>query len=91
MPAKKSDYRLKITDPSGNYATYLTRTESRVSYFNGSETPLALSNLILDNAAETRFALADALDGNAAAKVMRDVLAKQWARNLPMMPKVTVL
>lgn len=75
------DFRLKITagypDQKKN-VTYLTRTKGVVSFFNGSEVPLSLSNLLNEHAAEGRFALTDCLAGNAAA-----VIRKFWERSHP--------
>lgn len=91
---KPQNYRLRITKAQQghrSYTTYVVRKSDRVIYMSGDETPLALSNLIHDDAAGTRFVLEDALDGAAAAKALRDVLAKQWANNPPLMPIVEVL
>lgn len=63
----KRDYRLKIHGSN----TFLVRRGTHVSYISASETPLALSNLVQAQAAELRFALEDALDGNAAAQAVR--------------------
>jgi hypothetical protein len=94
---KKTDYRLKIVEPRGgtlgDHATYIVRKGDRVSYISGDETPLALSNLLWNGqSAEMRFTLEDALDGAAAAKALREVLAEQY-KNAPKdkHPKVEVL
>lgn len=83
----KKSYRLKITD--GQYVTYLTRDEKgRVSYFNGSETSLALSNLVGTRAAELRFMLEDAMNSAAAHLSLLFVLKEMWKNNPSGMPKV---
>lgn len=86
---KQADYRLRIA--KGGNLTFFTRTNGRTSYFSASETPLALSNLLLDQAATARFALQDAKNGNDAAKYLREILAHQWKNNPAQCPLVTLL
>lgn len=90
MATKPKDYRLKVVDDRGT-ATFFVRQNGRTFYMSGSETPLALANLVGDASAETRFALDDAFDGTAACKVLREALAKRFERNPPLCPKVTTL
>lgn len=90
MKKTPHDYRLKVTDHN-DFKTYLTRKNGRVCYISGTETPLAIANLVGDSAAGTRFALEDALNGDAAAKSLRGVLASQWENNPTKCPKVEVL
>lgn len=92
---KPNNYRLRIILPANGTGspthTYITRYGERVSYLSASETPLALSNLIHDDAAALRFALEDAFDGSKAAQAVRAVLTAQW-KNVPARcPKVEVL
>jgi len=86
-----SIYRLKIEHPTrGN--SYIIRDEKRVvRYIASDETPLALSNLILRDAAAMRFKLEDAFDGNSAAKALREVLAQQHKGYPVGQPTVEVL
>jgi hypothetical protein len=87
---KLPDYRLRITQVP-NHHTYLTRVNGSVSYFNGSMTPLALSNLVDELAAETTFKLKDAPDGGRAAVALRDTLRTIWHGNPRSAPTVEVL
>lgn len=95
MTSKLAPYRLRIATQNGSHHrpvyTYIVRQGDRVCYMSGSETPLALSNLIHEDAAAVRFQLEDALCGSDAAQALRAVLAVQWQQNKPMMPKVEVL
>jgi hypothetical protein len=85
-----SNFRLKITDHMKN-VSFLTRKDGEVRYFTASETPLALSNLLRDRAAETRFAMEDVSDGEHAAKVLMEELSDMWRNNMPLCPKVEEL
>lgn len=89
----KQTYRLRVVHGGMRpYNTYIVRyDDARVAYMSGDESPLALSNLIHTDAAAMRFALEDALDGTAAAKALRGVLAAQFATNAALTPKVEVL
>jgi hypothetical protein len=88
---KPANYRLRIRFPGSTSRNYITRVDGRVSYLSADETPLALSNLVSSEAAETRFALEDSFDGTLAAGQLRLVLAKIWVNNPPGQPKVEVL
>lgn len=96
MKDNRRDYRLRISEPhtisrETFRATYIVRKGDRVSYIASDETPLALSNLILQRAAEVRFSLEDALNGDDAAKAVRAALAEQHKNNRPLLPVVEVL
>lgn len=90
---KYENYRLKISSPpKPESVTYITRQQQRVFYFDGKETPLALSNLVGPKAAELRFKLEDAVNGAAAAGHVRVILASRWeGNNKPNTPRVEVL
>ena len=96
MANKPFNYRLRISEPhTGSRQTfkhtYIVRKGDVVSYISSDETPLALANLILKDAAAVRFALEDAFDGNAAAVAVRKALAEQYRNNNPLLPAVEVL
>lgn len=93
---KKQDYRIAIRRPSHSEAgafttTFIVRKGDRVSYISGDETPLALANLVMGNAAELRFALEDVATGGEAADKVREVLGSIWRNNTAMLPRVDVL
>lgn len=92
----RRDYRVRISEPHTVSRqtfcnTYIVRKGADVRYIASDEAPLALSNLILKNAAEVRFALEDALDGGEAADALRKALAVQWTNNKALMPLVTAI
>jgi hypothetical protein len=64
-------------------------TPSAISAAN--ETSLAFSNLIHNEAAETRFQLEDAFDGKGAAEALKLVLYRQYRNNPKICPSVEVL
>jgi hypothetical protein len=75
---ERHDYRLKVENMTSLwYATFIVRKGKNVLYYSMNETPLALSNLVGNDAAELRFALEDALCGTVAANKVRDVLKKR--------------
>lgn len=91
-------YRLRISDPTmtvpGNppYRTYIVRdAKGKVTYTNGTEDPIALSNLVGHVASELRFELEDAKDGSAAKKAVDAVLVVKWKNRPECLPKVEVL
>lgn len=84
------DYRLRITMHDQS-RMYLVRRGKIVQYISAQETPNALSNLVQGEAAELRFWLEDAVGGQDAARKVREVLTKMWARNPDHMPKVEIL
>jgi hypothetical protein len=92
-----SIYRLRIvrngnTEPSH---TYIHRDNNGcVHYIAADETPLPLSNLLREHAAETRFRLIDVAGNNAelqAAKIVAGVLETIWRRNMKECPRVQVI
>jgi hypothetical protein len=88
---KKKQFRIKVTAYS-NVVTYLTRDErGNVSYINGSETPLALSNLVGKEAAELRFALVDAPKPGVALLALNRVLDRLWVNNQAGRPRAALL
>jgi hypothetical protein len=90
MTSKKPEnYRIRIDRERSK--TYIVRRDGKVWYMSGDETVLALSNLVIDDAAALRFALEDAKDGAEAAKAVRTTLANQWKNNMAMMPQVVLL
>jgi hypothetical protein len=96
MTGNPYSYRLHVYHPSRgesirSASTYIIRNkDGRVSYISSDETPLALYSLIINDAARIRFRLEDALDGNDAAKELREALLRQYANNKPLMPIVEV-
>lgn len=86
----KQDYRLRVTTELKHH-TYIVRKGDRVSYISSDETPLALSNLIFQGAAEVRFALEDDTDGFVAARNLRTVLQALYKQAPDKAPKVEVL
>lgn len=69
---KKADYRIRIKD-SLNHLSYLVRTRGSLDYYNSAEVPLALSNLIWENAAEARFRLVDAANSDEAVSILKEL------------------
>ena len=69
-------YRLRITIPHRGVTYFVRHTNGNTSYMGGDETPLALSNLLLGYAAETRFKLHDAKDAYEALGIFGDVLKR---------------
>lgn len=86
----KADYRIRIIDGSKNQS-YIVRKNERVNYISASETPLALSNLVQDKAAELRFDLEDARNADDAAIAVRKILAEMWRNNPPLKPSVEII
>ncbi len=84
------DYRLRVVLYRGPNM-YITRCSGKVSYLSGTEMPQALSNLLNDKAAETRFSLEDSRDGYSAKKVLLETLAELWVKNPVACPKVEVI
>jgi hypothetical protein len=62
-----------------------------VRYFTAGETPLTLSSLVGNEAAELRFALEDAMDETSALKAVSDRLERQWLKTPEMMPQLEVI
>jgi hypothetical protein len=79
---KFKPYRLRVLLPLALGATvpasrYITRdARGIVSYFDGEEKAMGLAELLGTNAAEARFALTDAVDGNDAMKKLRPMLTR---------------
>ena len=85
-------FRLRVTDRSGNISYLVRRRDkTQIRYFTAGETPLALSNLVGNEAAELRFVLEDAMDDASAFKAVSDRLERQWKKNPEMMPQVEVI
>ena len=74
----------------GGGRCYIVRAVNGVvSYKSASETPLALSHLVGNEAAELRFKLEDARDGKAALDCLHKVLViAQWVGSPTMQTKV---
>jgi hypothetical protein len=85
-------FRIRLTDRSGNMS-YLVRRHDKIQidYFSANETPLSLSNLVGNEAAELRFALEDAIDDSSASRALSDRLERQWKNHPAMMPQVEVI
>jgi hypothetical protein len=67
---------------------YIVRAANgAVTYMSAQETPLALSHLVGNEAAELRFLLEDAKDGEAALACLVKVLTAHWASKPTMQPK----
>jgi hypothetical protein len=95
MKATKKSYRVRHEDSFGN-RHYIVRYEGRsnVLYQSASEVPLALSNCFHNDAAEIRFALEDARDGVAAARIIKKWYMEQHrpgTRYAELASKVVVL
>jgi hypothetical protein len=58
---------------------------------NGSQTPLALANLVSNFAAELQFDLEDAKSGPDAARATLNVLNTMWKNNMALRPNVEVI
>jgi hypothetical protein len=72
----------------GGGRCYIVRAASGVvTYMSAQETPLALSHLVGNEAAELRFQLEDAKDGEAALACLVKVLTAHWASKPTMQPK----
>lgn len=85
-------FRLKITEKYCGCHTYITRSErGTVRYLASDEMPLALSNLLLDQTAETRFRLEDCEDANKALAIMQEVCKHKWRNNPSKTPDVKIL
>jgi hypothetical protein len=84
-------FRIRLTDRSGNISYLVRRRENEILYFTAGETPLALTNLVGNEAAELRFALEDAMDDSSAFKAVSDRLERQWEKHPEMMPQVEMI
>jgi hypothetical protein len=85
-------FRIRVTDRSGNISYLVRRRDkTQIRYFTAGETPLALTNLVGNEAAELRFALEDATDDSSAFKAISDLLQRQWKRNPEMIPQLEVI
>src|ERR1700745_2104472 len=87
----RRDYLIKIQDIDLGNVTYVVRKGKFVSYQNGSQTPLAMSNLVQNEATTLMWALESAQDSSAAARELTKVLTYQWRNNPTKQPRVTVL
>jgi len=85
-------FRIRITDRTGNISYLVRRRDKRqIRYFTAGETPLTLSGLVGNEAAELRFALEDAMDETSALKAVSDRLERQWLKTPEMMPQLEVI
>ena len=85
-------FRIRLTDRTGNISYLVRRRDKRqIRYFTAGETPLTLSSLVGNEAAELRFALEDAMDETSALKAVSDRLERQWTKNPEMMPQVEAI
>ena len=84
------NFRLKI-ERHENPPTFIVRKDGKVCYMSGSQTPLALSNLVQENAAELSFALEDCFDARQAREAVQTVLDRVWRNNIKMRPIVHIL
>lgn len=92
-PGGLKDFRLKITHrawQAGEH-TYVRRRGEQMIYFTANLTVLPASDLLHKDAAETGFALLDAVDGIAAVPILQNALNAIWADNPDQTPQVTVL
>lgn len=87
---KPTNYTLRITRSDGA-RTYVIRHNGDVRYQSGDETQLALANLLVEHATETRMALAAAKTDGEAALVLRTAIALIWGPHHLHLPKVEVL
>ena len=72
----------------GGGRCYIVRAANgAVTYMSAQEMPLALSHLVGNEAAELRFQLEDAKDGEAALACLVKVFTAHWAGNPTMQPK----
>jgi hypothetical protein len=85
-------FRLRVIDRSGNISYLVRRREkTQIRYFTAGESPLPLSNLVGNEAAELRFELEDAMDDSSAFKALSERLERQWKKLPEMMPQVEVI
>ncbi len=91
MTSARRDYLIRIDQPLRGGATYIVRKGKHVNYQNGSETPLALSNLFQEHATALQWALESALDGSAAMREIQGVLNRMYGNNKANQPQVRVL
>jgi hypothetical protein len=66
----KKPVRISLEDGLGN-RSFIVVSDGRVCYMSDRETPLALSNIALQNAAELRFALQDARSAHDCMAAVR--------------------
>ena len=90
MSKERTKFRVKITTRGSS--TYICRAENgKVWYMSGSQTPLALSNLVSNQAAELQFRLEDVVKPADAFKIVRECLKALWANNPNGCPVVELL
>jgi hypothetical protein len=80
-------FRIRIASGGGGRCYIVRAANGVVTYMSAQETPLALFNLVGNEAAELRFKLEDAKDGEAALACLVKVLTAHWAGNPAMQPK----
>ena len=80
-------FRIRITSGGGGRCYIVRAASGVVTYMSAQETPLALSHLVGNEAAELRFQLEDAKDGEAALACLVKVLTAHWASKPTMQPK----
>lgn len=69
-------YRIKVESLASGRTFYLTRNiNGGILFYDRTETPNALSNLVGSNAAELRFRCEDAIDADAAIRAIETALA----------------
>jgi hypothetical protein len=86
-PAELTPFRIRIASGGGGRCYIVRAANGAVTYMSAQETPLALSHLVGNEAAELRFQLEDAKDGKAALACLVKVLTAQWAGKPTMQPK----
>ena len=80
-------FRIRISSGGGGRCYIVRAANGVVTYMSAQEMPLALSHLVGNEAAELRFQLEDAKDGEAALACLVKVLTAQWASKPTMQPK----
>lgn len=83
------NFRLKIEEKTTGNIRYLTRRNGRISLISQAEVPLSLTYLV-HNAAELRFKLEDAENGQQAKEALDRILSIAWKENYRQQPIVTV-
>lgn len=92
MNKEQKTIRLRITKTDSKAISYIVRSRNgNVSYMSGGRASLALSNLVGTDAAELTFGLEDARDEHEGARMVRDVLQKQFKNNALDCPIVEII
>jgi hypothetical protein len=87
-----SDIRLRVRHPGNGNCTYVVRdSRGNINYLTSQRIPLALSNLLQEQTAETAFRLEDATSAKEACDILSKILAHIYRNNPGSQPKVETL